>query len=75
MRGVSITTVSHVINGSRFVSDDKKSRVLAAMSELQYIPNLAAQNLRSQKTRTIGLLVPILDDETSNVFFIRAARG
>jgi len=72
---VSTATVSHVINETRFVSDETKTRVLKAMEELNYIPNPAAQSLRSQKTKTIGLLIPILEDESSNIFFMRVARG
>lgn len=72
---VSTATVSHVINETRFVSAETKNRVLKAMEELNYIPNPAAQSLRSQKTKTIGLLIPILEDETNNIFFMRVARG
>jgi LacI family transcriptional regulator len=72
---VSIATVSHVINNTRFVSEETKARVLDAMEQLSYTPNSVAQSLRSQKTKTIGLLIPILDDETSNIFFMRVAQG
>ncbi|MDR4949703.1 LacI family DNA-binding transcriptional regulator [Neobacillus cucumis] len=72
---VSTATVSHVINETRFVSEETRTRVLKAMEELNYIPNPAAQSLRSQKTKTIGLLIPILEDETNNIFFMRVARG
>lgn len=72
---VSTATVSHVINETRFVSEETKSRVLKAMEELNYTPNPAAQSLRSQKTKTVGLLIPILEDETNNIFFMRVARG
>lgn len=72
---VSTATVSHVINETRFVSEETKARVLKAMEEMNYIPNPAAQSLRSQKTKTIGLLIPILEDESNNIFFMRVARG
>ncbi len=72
---VSTATVSHVINETRFVSEETKARVLKAMEELNYTPNPAAQSLRSQKTKTVGLLIPILEDETNNIFFMRVARG
>lgn len=75
LANVSTATVSHVINESRFVSEETKKRVLKAMEELKYIPNSVARSLKSQKTKTIGLLIPILDDETSNVFFMRVAQG
>ena len=72
---VSTATVSHVINETRFVSEETRTRVLKAMEELNYVPNPAAQSLRSQKSKTIGLLIPILEDETNNIFFMRVARG
>jgi LacI family transcriptional regulator len=72
---VSIATVSHVINKTRNVTEVTKARVMKSMEELNYTPNSAARSLRSQKTKTIGLLIPILDDETSNVFFMRVAQG
>ena len=72
---VSIATVSHVINKTRYVSEATKTQVLQAMEELDYIPNSVAQSMRNQKTRTIGFLIPILDDETSNIFFMRIAKG
>lgn len=72
---VSTATVSHVINNTRFVSEETKERVLKAMKDLNYIPNSAAKSLRSQKSKTIGLLIPILEDETNNIFFMRVARG
>jgi LacI family transcriptional regulator len=72
---VSTATVSHVINETRFVSEETKERVLKAMEELNYVPNPAAQSLRSQKTKSIGLLIPIMEDETNNIFFMNVERG
>lgn len=68
--GVSITTVSHVINGTRYVSDELIQRVHAAMDELNYRPNVLARGLRRGDTRTIGLVVP----DNSNPFFAEVAR-
>ncbi len=73
--GVSIATVSHVVNNTRFVSDTTKSKVQRAMKELNYQPNSVASSLRSQKTNTIGLIVPILPSDTSNFFFMTVAQG
>lgn len=75
MASVSISTVSHVINGTRFVSEATRSKVKKAMKTLDYEPNVAALTLRTQKTKTIGLLIPILEDETSNIFFMQVALG
>lgn len=55
--GVSISTVSRVINRNVPVSDDVVTRVEAAMKELRYIPRAAARNLATRKTNTLGLLV------------------
>lgn len=58
---VSIATVSRVINKTGFVSEDLELRVLQAMDRLNYHPSLLARNLRRQETRTIGLIIPQLD--------------
>lgn len=56
--GVSIGTVSHVINGSVRVSKTLRERVEAAIRELDYHPNHVARSLRTSKTRTLGIIVP-----------------
>ncbi len=68
--GVSITTVSHTINGTRRVSDELRERVLRAMQQLDYHPNGLARGLRMGETKTIGLIVP----DNSNPFFAEIAR-
>ncbi len=68
--GVSLTTVSHVINNTRFVSDETKARIVEAMHELQYRPNVLARSLRSGKTYTIGLIMP----DSENPFFSAVGR-
>jgi len=67
---VSITTVSHVINGTRFVSPDLRARVLEAMGLLRYRPNMLARSLRLKQSRIIGLLVP----DNMNPFFAQLSR-
>jgi LacI family transcriptional regulator len=67
---VSITTVSHVINKTRFVSQELVQRVQAAMEELNYQPNTLARSLRMGETKTIGLIVP----DNSNPFFAEVSR-
>jgi LacI family transcriptional regulator len=69
--GVSTATVSYVINESRYVSPEFKSRVLKAIAELGYYPDDNARSLRSKKTSTIGLIVP----DNSNPFFAEIAKG
>lgn len=73
--GVSTATVSHVINNTRYVSDETKQKVFQAMEELDYRPNFVARSLRSQKSKTIGLIVPMLPSDTSNFFFMTVAQG
>ncbi len=69
--GVSITTVSHVVNETRPVSDELRGRVLAAIQELGYQPNTLARSLRRGKTHTIGMIIP----DNANPFFAEVSRG
>jgi LacI family transcriptional regulator len=69
--GVSIATVSHVINGTRFVSDQTRQKVLDAIEVLHYRPNAIARGLVTRSTRKIGLVI----SEITNPFFTAAARG
>lgn len=69
--GVSVTTVSHVINNTRAVSDTSRQSVLQAMEELDYRPNALARSLRRRKTTTIGMIVP----DSANPFFAEIARA
>jgi LacI family transcriptional regulator len=69
--GVSVATVSYVLNGTRFVSAGLRERVLAAVRELHYEPNAAARTLRSNRSHTLGLILPDL----RNPFFTEALRG
>ena len=55
--GVSISTVSRVLNGKGIVSPEKEKRVLQAAEALQFTPSAIAQSLKSQRTQKIGLLV------------------
>lgn len=62
---VSTATVSHVLNGTRFVDPDTVKRVLDAVEELRYEMNGSARSLRAGTTSTFALIVPDL----SNPFF------
>lgn len=59
--GVSVKTVSNVVNGYQHVRPDTRARVEAAIAELRYRPNLSARNLRKGRTGLIALAVPELD--------------
>ncbi|MBR4207886.1 MAG: LacI family DNA-binding transcriptional regulator [Lachnospiraceae bacterium] len=66
--GVSIATVSRVINGSRKVSERTRAKVLAIMKETDYTPNIFARGLSGDFTNTVGILVP----DVSNMYMSRA---
>ena len=68
--GVSITTVSHVINRTRYVSEELTQKVYDAMRAMNYRPNILARSLRSGRSRTIGLIIP----DISNPFFAEISR-
>ncbi len=59
MAGVSISTVSRVVNGTVPVSSDVAARVQEAMRALKYVPRAAARNLASRKANTLGLLMAV----------------
>ncbi len=69
--GVSTSTVSHVLNGTRHVSEDTKVRVHQAMAQLRYRPNSLARGLVRQETQTLALIVA----DNANPFFAELARG
>jgi len=69
--GVSKTTVSHVINDTRFVEEETKQRVLQAIAELGYRPSVVARSLTTNRTETIGVIV----SDSSNYFFAEVLRG
>ncbi len=68
---VSTSTVSHVINGSRFVSDEIREKVMRIVAELNYTPSAIARSLKVRETKTIGLLVTA----TNNPFFAEVMAG
>jgi LacI family transcriptional regulator len=69
--GVSVFTVSAVINKSGQVSTPLQRRVEAAVRQLNYRPNLLARSLAKQRTHTIGIVVP----DIANPFFPLIVRG
>lgn len=71
LAGVSVGTVSNVLNRPEQVSAAKRSRVLAAIDELGFVRNESARSLRSGSTRSLGMLV--LD--IRNPFFTDVALG
>ncbi|WP_052476166.1 LacI family DNA-binding transcriptional regulator [Cohnella kolymensis] len=69
--GVSIGTVSKVINKSGFVSERIRERVLLAISLLNYKPNAIARSLKQSKTKLIGILV----DDISNLYTMKIIKA
>jgi|AntAceMinimDraft_12_1070368.scaffolds.fasta_scaffold36478_1 LacI family transcriptional regulator len=65
LAGVSVSTVSHVINGTKPVSASTRARVDAAIAEIDYSPNPIARTLRSGRSRSIGFVVT---DTSQHVF-------
>ncbi|MGM3175974.1 ribose operon transcriptional repressor RbsR [Dickeya lacustris] len=71
LAGVSTSTVSHVINNNRFVSDVIRARVMKAVDQLNYAPSALARSLKINQTRTIGMLLTA----SSNPFYAEVVRG
>lgn len=71
MAGVSTSTVSHVINNDRFVSEAIREKVDAAIKELNYAPSALARSLKLNQTRTIGMLITA----STNPFYSELVRG
>jgi DNA-binding LacI/PurR family transcriptional regulator len=69
--GVSVATVSRVLNGSTAVDGELRQRVMAAAEQLRYRPNRLARNLRTKSTKTIAIVVPDIE----NPFFVSVTRG
>src|SRR5579863_9905055 len=69
--GVSVFTVSAVVNAKSHVGKQLRKRVEAAIRKLNYRPNLIARSLAKQKTHTIGMIVP----DIANPFFPMVVRG
>jgi len=76
MTGLSITTVSHAINGTRKVSAKSKMLVDQAIKETGYKPNLAAQMMKTQRSKTIALIIPATEPNNStNCFYFDVLNG
>ena len=72
--GVSIATVSHVINNTRYVSDEVRGRVDKAIEKCRYYPNAHARSLASGRSKIIGLVI----SDIANPFFpelVKAIEG
>ncbi|MDH2324892.1 ribose operon transcriptional repressor RbsR [Providencia rettgeri] len=71
LAGVSTSTVSHVINQNRYVSESITLRVKNAIEELNYAPSALARSLKMNRTNTIGMLLTT----SNNPFYAEVVRG
>jgi|AntDeeMinimDraft_5_1070356.scaffolds.fasta_scaffold29910_2 DNA-binding LacI/PurR family transcriptional regulator len=61
---VSVATVSRVLNNTKPVSSELRKKVLDIVKETGYKPNALARSLIKQRTGTIGVIIPDMDNET-----------
>jgi LacI family transcriptional regulator len=71
LAGVSVTTASHALNGTRHVQPETAEKVFSAVKELGYSLNSVARGLRTRSSRTIGVIGPSARDP----FFAEAVSG
>ena len=71
MCGVSVATISRVINNSGKVKDETRDKVIKAIEELDYVPNALARSLSRKESDVIGVVVP----DISNSFYIELIKG
>ncbi|WP_018659827.1 catabolite control protein A [Allofustis seminis] len=69
--GVSMATVSRVVNGNQNVKESTRKKVEEVIQRLNYRPNAVARGLASRKTTTIGVIIP----DVTNLYFSSIARG
>ncbi|NLY29416.1 MAG: LacI family transcriptional regulator [Firmicutes bacterium] len=69
--GVSVRTVSRVLNNHPNVNRFTRERVLQAIKELNFVPNALARGLATQESRTIGVIIP----DVANPYFAEVLRG
>ncbi len=74
--GVSPSTVSRVINNHDRISPETKKKVKESMDKIGYYPNVIAQNLVNQESRTLGLIMPYSTEEAfADPFYAEVLRG
>jgi LacI family transcriptional regulator len=71
LAGVSVATVSAVVNSSATVSEVRSKRVREAMEALDYYPDQVARSLKVGRTNVVGMVVP----DITNIFFPQLIRG
>ena len=69
--GVSMATVSRVVNGNKNVKENTRKKVLEVIDRLDYRPNAVARGLASKRTTTVGVVIP----DITNTYFAARAKG
>ncbi len=69
--GVSPSTISRVMNTPEIVAENTRQKVINAVKELAYIPNMMAASMPRRRTNSIGLIIP----DITNIFFSNLVRG
>ena len=69
--GLSVSSVSRVINNTGRISDEKRKAVFEAAKRLNYTPNANARELKKQTSSTIGVIIP----DITNSFFVRMLKS
>src|SRR6059058_5814377 len=69
--GVSVATVSRVLNGKELVREETSKQVLIAAKSLRYVPNVAARSLSIRRSQTVGIVLPDVHGE----YFSEVIRG
>ncbi|MEX0720891.1 MAG: LacI family DNA-binding transcriptional regulator [Balneolaceae bacterium] len=71
----SMSTVSMVVNGKGYVSDEKRKDILSSIRELEYVPSTSARNLASNRTNNIGFILRESHFTLSEPFYTRIFLG
>lgn len=66
--GVSVATVSYVLNGKKKVSEQTKSKILNVIKQMEYVPDLNARGLSLKDTKLIGIVVPQTEPGSTLMF-------
>lgn len=75
LAGVTVTTVSRVLNNKGYISDLTRKKVADAVKELDYVPNEMARSFLKQRSSIIGLIVPTVSDPLLGITRVRAICG
>lgn len=71
LAGLSVSTVSYVLNGKKKVKDETYQRIMQAVEQSGYVPNQQARSLKTRSTLSVGVVVP----DISNQFFPEIVKG